>query len=178
VVILAGYPAEMEQLLESNPGLSSRFSRRLDFPDYDPLELAQIFGQMCQKNQYRLDAAVRAGVILGLDWLYGRRDEHFGNGRAVRNLFEDVIRRQANRIAALAELTVEQLSMLAPTDVVIPDCPAEAWAPLAAGDLRFRLTCRHCRHGKDAPQKFLGLAVTCPKCRQDFVAEWGEPIRV
>jgi hypothetical protein len=178
VVILAGYPAEMEQLLESNPGLSSRFSRRLDFPDYAPLELAQIFGQMCQKNQYRLDAAVRAGVILGLDWLHAQRDEHFGNGRAVRNLFEDVIRRQANRIAELAELTVDQLSMLDPADVVIPQCPAADWASLTAAAVRFRLTCRHCRHGKDAPQKFLGLSVTCPKCRQDFVAEWGEPIRV
>jgi tellurite resistance protein len=177
VVVLAGYPAEMEQLLDSNPGLSSRFSRRLDFPDYSPIELAQIFGQMCHKNQYRLDAAVRAGVILGLDWLHAQRDERFGNGRTVRNLFEDVIRRQANRIAVLAELTVDQLSMLDPADVVIPDCPPDAWAPLTAGALRFRLTCRHCRHGKDAPQQFLGLSVTCPKCRQDFIAEWGEPIR-
>jgi hypothetical protein len=176
VVILAGYPLEMALLLRSNPGLSSRFSRQLDFLDYTALELAQIFGLMCQKNQYRLGPPVRAKTILGLDWLHERRDRHFGNGRTVRNLFEDAIRRQANRIAEIAELTVEQLATLEPPDVVVPDCPPEALAPAQDGKLRFHLVCPHCQHGKDAPQKYLGQTVKCPKCQQEFAADWGEPV--
>ena len=65
VVILAGYPREMETLLRSNPGLSSRFSRHLEFIDYTPLELAKIFGLMCEKNHYRLTSLARARAIVG-----------------------------------------------------------------------------------------------------------------
>jgi SpoVK/Ycf46/Vps4 family AAA+-type ATPase len=174
VVILAGYPVEMVVLLRSNPGLSSRFSRQLDFVDYTPLELVQIFGQMCQKNQYQTGAETRAKVIAGLTWLHATRDRHFGNGRTVRNLFEDAIRRQANRIAEIAELSVAALSTLEPVDVYFENCPAEALAPAAKGELRIRIVCTKCQHGKDVPQKFLGQAVKCPKCKKDFVAEWGE----
>jgi AAA+ superfamily predicted ATPase len=173
VVILAGYPYEMAMLLRSNPGLSSRFSRQLEFVDYTPLELVQIFGMMCQKNQYQTDAAVRAKTIVGLTWLHEHRDRHFGNGRTVRNLFEDAIRRQANRIAEIADLTVQQLSTLEPVDVYFEDCPAEALAVLNDGKLRFHIECTSCKHGKDVPQKYLGQAVKCPKCKKEFLADWG-----
>ena len=176
VVILAGYPAEMESLLESNPGLSSRFSRNLNFPDYDPLELASIFAQMCDKNHYRLDSITRAKIMLGLTSMYDRRDEHFGNGRAVRNLFEHALRRQANRIAEISELSVEQLCMLDAADVDFDDCPPECFARLADNSLRFRISCSHCQHGKDAPHTFLGVAVRCPKCQKEFTPHWALPI--
>jgi Zn finger protein HypA/HybF involved in hydrogenase expression len=176
VVILAGYPDEMQTLLESNPGLSSRFSRHLEFADYSPCELSQIFWQMCQKNHYRLGPATRAKAILGLSWLHRERDRHFGNGRAVRNLFEHAIRRQANRIAAIAQLSVEQLTALEADDVEFEDCPSEALAPLANAELRFRITCDHCQHAKDAPPKYLGQTIRCPKCKKQFTADWGEPI--
>jgi len=173
VVILAGYPAEMEALLESNPGLLSRFSRHLDFPDYTPLELACIFAQMCTKNHYRLDSITRAKIMLGLTWMHAERDEHFGNGRAVRNLFEHALRRQANRIAEITRLSVEQLSTLDAADVEFEDCPAEVHARLADESLRFKITCSHCTHEKDVPQKFLGATVRCPKCKKEFTPEWG-----
>jgi AAA+ superfamily predicted ATPase len=176
VVILAGYPDEMEMLLRSNPGLSSRFSRQLEFVDYTPLELVQIFGMMCQKNQYQADAAVRAKTIVGLTWLHDNRDRHFGNGRTVRNLFEDAIRRQANRIAEMADLTVQQLSTLEPVDVFFEDCPPEALAVLDDGKLRFHIECASCKHGKDVPQKYLGQAVKCPKCKKEFLADWGTQV--
>ncbi len=57
VVILAGYPDEMDALLKSNPGLSSRFDRVLHFDDYSPIELARIFGWLCEKNHYKLAPA-------------------------------------------------------------------------------------------------------------------------
>jgi Zn finger protein HypA/HybF involved in hydrogenase expression len=131
---------------------------------------------MCQKNQYQLAAAVRARTIVGLTCLHARRDRHFGNGRTVRNLFEDAIRRQANRIAAISELTVEQLAALEPVDLVFEDCPAETLALLDDSTLRFHIACLHCQHGKDVPQKFLGQSVKCPKCTKEFVADWGEMV--
>ena len=174
VVILAGYPEEMAELLQSNPGLSSRFSRQLEFLDYQPVELARIFGQMSQKNHYLAGPPVRAKVIVGVTWMHDRRDRHFGNGRTVRNLFEDAIRRQANRIAEMTELSVEQLSTLEPPDVDFKDCPPKALAQLIDETLRFHIACPQCQHGKDVPQKYLGQAVKCPKCKWDFVADWGQ----
>jgi SpoVK/Ycf46/Vps4 family AAA+-type ATPase len=174
VVILAGYPDEMAALLDSNPGLMSRFSRHLTFADYSPLELARIFGQMCAKSHYRLAAAVRAKLMLGLAWLYEHRDRRFGNGRTVRNLFEHAIRRQANRIAALTELSHEQLSTLEADDAELKDCPTEVLAEATDDKLRFHIVCPHCQHGKDVSSKYLGQSVRCPKCRGEFVAEWGE----
>ena len=110
VVILAGYPANMARLLGSNPGLSSRFSRHLTFADYTPAELGQIFHRMCMKNQYVVPPAARAKLLLGLQWLYDHRDEHFGNGRTVRNLSALSIRRLPNRIAHIrGDHTLDQL---------------------------------------------------------------------
>jgi AAA+ superfamily predicted ATPase len=174
VVILAGYPMEMDILLRSNPGLSSRFSRHLDFEDYTPLELVQIFGLMCEKNQYTLKPVTRAKVIIGFDHLFHRRNRYFGNGRAVRNIFEHSIRLMANRIAEIAELSVEQLTMLEPQDIEFKDVPAEVFADVIDnGPLRFHIECPKCEHGKDVPTKFLGQKVRCPKCENDFIAAWG-----
>jgi Zn finger protein HypA/HybF involved in hydrogenase expression len=117
---------------------------------------------------------VRARAVVGLTWLHDHRDRHFGNGRTVRNLFEDAIRRQANRIAEIADLSVEQLSTLEPVDLAFAECPPEAFASLADGSVRFRIKCPKCGHTKETPQKVLGQSVTCPKCKAAFVAEWGE----
>ena len=171
VVILAGYPDEMQNLLRSNPGLSSRFSRHLDFIDYTPLELAQIFGKMCDKNHYHLRPLTRAKILVGLDYLYQNRDRYFGNGRTSRNLFEHAIRRMANRIAEIAELSLEQLTMLEAQDIEFKEVPTERFANLES--LRFVITCPECEHGNDVPKKYLGQNVRCPKCQSDFEASWG-----
>ncbi|NOY42598.1 MAG: AAA family ATPase [Planctomycetes bacterium] len=175
VVVLAGYPDEMKTLLRSNPGLTSRFSRNLQFNDYTPLELAQIFGLMCTKNHYQLRPPTRAKIIVGLNYLHQHRDRYFGNGRAIRNLFEHSIRRMANRIAEIADLSVEQLVLLTPEDIEFTDVPEEVFANLASNEtLRFRICCPSCTHGKDAPQRFLGQQVRCPKCEHSFSADWAE----
>jgi len=178
VIILAGYPVEMQTLLRSNPGLSSRFSRKLEFLDYTSLELARIFGRMCDKSEYTLRPLTRAKVMLGLDYLHQHRDRHFGNGRTARNLFEHVIRRMANRIAEIADLSVEQLSMLEPEDIEFKGVPAEVFDQLASEQsLRFHLGCPQCQHGKDVPLSYLSRRVRCPKCRHNFSADWGEIVR-
>jgi SpoVK/Ycf46/Vps4 family AAA+-type ATPase len=178
VVILAGYPEEMDDLVKSNPGLSSRFNRVLEFDDYSPVELARIFAFHCAKNHYKLAAEARARLMLGVTELHRRRDKHFGNGRAVRNLFEHAVRRMANRIAELPHLDQEQLMRLDEADIEFRELPSEWHTTLAAtlstGEPQFRLVCPGCQHSKEAPGKFLGQKVRCPKCKQDFLAEWGE----
>ncbi|MEX2315965.1 MAG: AAA family ATPase [Pirellulales bacterium] len=175
VVILAGYPDEMKELLLSNPGLSSRFHRVLHFEDYTPLELAQIFGSLCKQNHYTLGVGTRPKLVLGLTELHRRRDRHFGNGRAVRNLFEQAIRRMANRIADIAQLTQEQLMRLEADDVHLDDLPAELLQSAHDDDRwRYRVACPGCAHECKARGSFLGQKVSCPKCRHEFLAEWGE----
>lgn len=174
VVILAGYPTEMDCLLHSNPGLSSRFNRVLSFDDYSPLELARIFALLCEKNHYKLAASARAKLMLGVTELYRRRDRQFGNGRAIRNLFENSVRRMANRIADIRELDHEQLMLLEGDDVVFQNLPAEWMKEFEGRETRFRITCRACGFTTEAPGRYLGQKVRCPKCKQDFLAEWGE----
>ena len=179
VVILAGYPHEMRRLLRANPGLESRFSRRLQFEDYAPVELARILGAMCEKNHYCLPPLARAKAMLGLTHLHAAREEHFGNGRAVRNLFEQAIRRMADRVAQVPELSVEQLTTIATDDLLFDGVAVEAFDGLAEqGPHRFRLECPGCGRTSKAPAGYLGLGVRCPKCGMDFRAEWGEVVLV
>lgn len=178
VVILAGYPEEMCQLLASNPGLSSRFSRHLDFEDYSALELAEIFGQMCDKNHYHLPSEARAKVLVGFDVMHRGREAHFGNGRTVRNIFELAIRHMANRIVQIADLSVEQLTTLEAEDIEFEGMSAAVVEQLTGGEgLKFHISCPECRHGKNASQQFLGRRVRCPKCKENFQASWGEVVR-
>jgi hypothetical protein len=179
VVILAGYPDEMQSLLKSNPGLSSRFHRVLDFDDYSPLELARIFACLCEKNHYKLAPGTRARLMLGLAELHRRRDRHFGNGRAVRNLFEHAIRRMANRVADIRELATEALMLLEADDIEFEGLPAELPFDTADdGAWRFRIACPDCEYASNAVGSLLGKNVRCPKCERDFLAEWGEPLAV
>ncbi len=174
VVILAGYTNEMEQLLLSNPGLSSRFNRQLEFVDYTPLEMSRIFGFMVNKNHYLLSPDARLKIMLGLKWQYDHRDRHFGNGRSVRNTFEQAIRRMANRLATKAELTQEELMTLTGPDIEFAEVPAEAFEAVDQSLLEVRVRCPKCEHSKAIPPEFLGQKLKCPKCGEQFAAEWGD----
>jgi SpoVK/Ycf46/Vps4 family AAA+-type ATPase len=176
VVILAGYPDEMDAMLKSNPGLSSRFNRVLHFEDYSPVELARIFGCLCETNHYKLGEGTRAKLMLGLAELHRRRDRHFGNGRAVRNLFEHAVRRMANRVADIAELSQAQLMQLEAADIEFRELPADFSLDTGTDQLRFQVACPSCGHTSKAPGTFLGKNVRCRKCQHDFLAEWGEVV--
>lgn len=117
VVIVAGYDEPMEKFISSNPGLESRFNKYIHFPDYTPEELHGIFMLQCEKHGYTLSAEADAALKDLLRRLYDTRDENFGNGRTVRNLFEDAISRQANRISALDSPTRDELMTLLPEDL-------------------------------------------------------------
>ncbi|WP_442485650.1 AAA family ATPase [Aeoliella sp. SH292] len=173
VVILAGYTDEMKDLLESNPGLSSRFNRKLHFEDYTPLELVKIFGLFCTKNHYNLTTEARLRVIQWLTYHHNLRDRHFGNAREARNLFEQAIRNMANRLSTLTEINEQQLQMLEASDIDYGKLPDTVFVPLDDESCRIHITCDKCQHEKDVPAKFLGQKVVCPKCKQQFVVEWG-----
>lgn len=177
VVIMAGYTDEMDNLLDTNPGLSSRFNRLLHFDDYSPVELARIYAWLCEKNHYKLAVGTRPKLMRGLAEMHRARDRKFGNGRAMRNLFEQSIRRMANRIADIRELSSDQLMLLETDDIEFNGLSADVKLDAeAVENLRFQVHCPKCGHASKARGAFLGKKVRCPKCDHDFVADWGEPV--
>ena len=121
VVIVAGYTGPMEKFIHSNPGLESRFNRYFFFPDYDGNQLTEIFRIQCKKNSYTLTPEADEAALKMFTRLYEERDENFGNGRDVRNCFEDMVVRQSNRVAALESPSKEDLMTVKPEDLVDPD---------------------------------------------------------
>lgn len=131
IVVLAGYPKPMQRMLRANPGLSSRFQRTFNFPDYSAHELLKIFHLMCKKNQYRLTQPTKRRLLEGFEYLVQRNDEHAGNGRMARNVFEKAIRRMATRICDVAPLTRELLTTLQPEDIYFKLVPETAFSEKA-----------------------------------------------
>ena len=117
LLILAGYPAEMEWFLAQNPGLRSRFPIRVDFPDYTPYELLAIAESMWRSRQYELTIEARGYLrhILHSDPWFAGGDE--GNARAVRNLVERSLRCQALRLIKRTDLTREELMAITGADL-------------------------------------------------------------
>ena len=118
VVIVAGYDANMEEFIDANPGLNSRFKTKVHFDDYAGAELFNIFNSMLMKNEYMITEDAHEAVRQYLYNLYDNRDENFGNARDVRNFFEEIQLKQAMRIAGygaetsrdvLATITYEDL---------------------------------------------------------------------
>jgi Cdc6-like AAA superfamily ATPase len=115
VVIAAGYPDEMGDFVDANPGLKSRFPKTIEFPDYSTDELMAIFESLGAESNYRCDA--EAATSLRARFESEPRTKGFGNGRLARNLFEEAVGRQANRIVGLTDPTDEQLTTLVAADV-------------------------------------------------------------
>lgn len=131
-VIVAGYQDKMEQFLSSNPGLRSRFSRTLYFPDYSAEELVEIFRR----------GAAQRGLILGPGveekvnryFIKNKAQEQFGNARAVRQLMDDSVIQQANRVASIVDtLSRDDLQTLLEEDISMPDGERERLAIDEAG---------------------------------------------
>ncbi|WP_405205202.1 AAA family ATPase [Aquimarina sp. LLG6339-5] len=117
VVIAAGYPDEMEEFIESNPGLQSRFNRYFTFDHYKPKELIGIFELFCGKNDFVLADEAKEKLEFIFDKLYEKRHKSFGNARVARNLFEKIIEYQANRIVSITPLTEELLKTIIEDDI-------------------------------------------------------------
>jgi SpoVK/Ycf46/Vps4 family AAA+-type ATPase len=114
-VIAAGYPAQMQEFLASNPGLASRFTVRVEFPDYSDGELLDILRAMAAREEYTLTQGAQDRA---LDWFAAKRAARpgeFGNGRAARGLLEQMEARLGGRIAP--DATADELSIFTAQDV-------------------------------------------------------------
>ncbi|WP_245930906.1 AAA family ATPase [Actinokineospora auranticolor] len=115
VVIVAGYTNDMRAFLAANPGLSSRFTRTIEFADYSAPELVTIVEGLCRAHDYRLEFETRAAVHAYFTKL--PRDASFGNGRTARKVFEEMVGRQAYRLAEDEEASPVALTRLLPDDL-------------------------------------------------------------
>jgi SpoVK/Ycf46/Vps4 family AAA+-type ATPase len=100
VVILAGYPREMDDLLHSNPGLKSRFSKFLNFDDYDKDELLQIFLKMVSEYRNVLTDGAKFKIEHLLE-TYHPAGAFTSNARVIRNIFEETTKRQSFRLSKM-----------------------------------------------------------------------------
>ena len=116
VVIVAGYTELMEEFIDSNPGLQSRFNKYIEFADYTAEEMLGIFRLQCKKNCYALDADAESELTEYFRMAAEGAGE-FGNARGVRNVFEKILSAQANRLSAAEEITRESLMQITRADV-------------------------------------------------------------
>lgn len=116
VVIAAGYTKDMERFLAANQGLSSRFSEVIHFDDYSLDELTQIFEKMCHDRGYELTEAAKMHARKLIMKSYGTDAAKFGNGRGVRNLFEKVYMKQADRLGTKDYVTEAEMTVFEPED--------------------------------------------------------------
>ncbi|MFZ3555459.1 right-handed parallel beta-helix repeat-containing protein [Streptomyces sp. BH055] len=119
VVIVAGYTAEMERFLSTNPGVASRFSRTITFSDYVPEELLRIVEQQADEHEYRLADGTPEALLKYFTAL--PKGPAFGNGRTARQTFESMVERHAGRVAQLDALDTDALTLLYPED--LPELP-------------------------------------------------------
>jgi hypothetical protein len=117
VVIVAGYTGRMQDFLDSNPGLRSRFNKHLRFDDYGVEQLVQIFKTFCQKTDFRLADGAEQELASVFRILTAARDETFGNARTARNLFEATLSKQANRLVSLPKVDRDILSTIEAADI-------------------------------------------------------------
>ncbi|MYS19081.1 Right handed beta helix region [Streptomyces sp. DvalAA-14] len=118
VVIVAGYPDEMERFVDANPGLASRFTQTLEFEDYDGDELARIVEWNARHYEYDLPEQTRDALRSYFTTLV--RDDRFGNGRTARQTFQRMTERHAQRVVDLIGPTTEDLARLLPEDLPRP----------------------------------------------------------
>ena len=131
-----------------------------------------IFQRMCEQNQYDLPGDARYRVLLGFNHLYKRRDRHFGNGRLARNAFEESVRRLADRIAEVTQLSESLLTSLTADDISMPGIPPSRFDEITATDAVLRVTCEGCRRRIRIPPTAMGTQIKCTKCGQIQKHDW------
>jgi len=116
VVIIAGYTEQMKDFIKSNPGLQSRFNTYLHFDDYDANDLENIFRQSLVKSELQLSSEADTFAKKYFSFLFKARDKYFGNARDIRNLIEDLIKIQSNRLSKEKDISDEQLRTITASD--------------------------------------------------------------
>ena len=118
VVIVAGYPQQMGNFINSNPGLKSRFNKYFQFPDYTSDEMIRIFESMCQEYNYMLDSGAEQKINHHLQEICSSKGKNFANAREVRNIFEKIIGNQATRLMNMDHPSEEDMLTITESDIV------------------------------------------------------------
>ncbi|MBR3312872.1 MAG: AAA family ATPase [Atopobiaceae bacterium] len=127
VIIVAGYPGPMQTFLESNPGLKSRFSKTIVFEDYSSDELLCILNTFYEKYGMTLTQEAEHAVKGYLAWLVEHKPRDFANGREMRNLFDESVQNQANRLVSEVSISDDTLGSIEVDDLPerVANCEAE-----------------------------------------------------
>lgn len=104
IVIVSGYPREMEFFLNSNPGLKSRFNHTIQFSDYSPAELIEIGMNFIHRKELFIEEGAKKALFEKCVDAYRNRDKTFGNARFVKGLIDEAMMHQAARLAAMPDL--------------------------------------------------------------------------
>jgi hypothetical protein len=102
MVIVAGYPKEMDQFLETNPGLLSRFDKQFIFEDYNAAQLFDIAQILIEKEDLKFDDAAKMHLTTYIDKLVQSKHKYFGNARTIRKIVTQIIQKQHLRMARLS----------------------------------------------------------------------------
>jgi len=172
IVVVAGYPREMERFIHANPGLRSRFNRFIEFPDYTPTELCRILALMCRRSGLRMHPELKERVIAYFHALHAQRDEHFGNARLVRNCFESMVTAQASRLVDGPPPSADALSELVASDLVWPANVIDPLPPPA--QRRYRLICPGCGEIYAWSPDMDFAEAECTRCKTIYDASCGE----
>ena len=131
IVIAAGYRTEMENLFRVNPGFRSRFNYFLDIKDYSPSELYQIMLVFAKQKKYIFSPDAQALTQKMIKEMYDSRDKDFANGRTMRTLFDQICKKQAQRLqgANISMMSNEELMTIVQADI-----PYEAPQTVSAAD--------------------------------------------
>lgn len=111
IVILAGYKKEMAAFLEANSGLKSRFPNIIEFPDYTGEQLMAIADQIAKGKGYRIDDSVKAPLTAWFDQKQAESAATAGNGRLARNIVEEAILKQSERLLREETADMDLLKM-------------------------------------------------------------------
>ena len=174
-VIVAGYTNKMKAFVQSNPGLQSRFTRTIHFEDYTVPELCKIFEKLCEDNEYVVQTNALAYLSLLFTLKYLQRDEHFGNARYVRNVFEEVISRQSQRIvnSPSGEKHRRILQTIDHSDVPLDNLNGIDVQAISLDSAEWRADCPGCSKTIKTKMSPLGKSGKCKTCGTVFTMPWG-----
>ncbi|MEW6305209.1 MAG: AAA family ATPase [Verrucomicrobiota bacterium] len=172
IVIVAGYPEPMKKFINANPGLHSRFTRFVDFPDYTPQELCRIFTQMCRKHGLTLTPELVEKILHHFTYLHTERKDNFGNARLVRNCFESVIYSQASRLAASGSFDTNSLTKLLAEDLSTP--AEQLLADYRRTRIGYILRCPQCGEVYSWSPELQLTEAQCGKCGRIYNGEFGQ----
>lgn len=171
IVVVAGYPELMQPFLASNPGLQSRFTRFIEFGDYHVAELCLIFERMCTANAYKLTQEARGYLAIQLNFAFVTRNNSFGNARYVRNVYEQTIGNQSDRLIRSGhEIKRTELETIEACDVPL-DASIAIPTQFSLDRSRWRVQCPSCSKCSHVGISMIAQIVKC-KCGARFRCPW------